>query len=159
MESRLPREAGGYPEIAERRVPLSLETMPLLLYKAIASRGLTSRTDDSFDDRFATFECGTGGLHRTRCCLWMVRPPLIDMASNAEKERRRIPLEVILLAPGVDELVSDYPRYFVSETHPPKPQSGDANNLGRPKIRKGSREEDGPVVYCAEKPHDIDRGR
>ena len=109
---------------------LKLEMMLRLCYKILAVRGLARNSDVRVDDHFATFEWGAGGITHLRCLLWLTHSPRIDNAAKDEKARQSCADKGILLVPEVAEVVSDYFRYFASETHPLKPQSGEENKLG-----------------------------
>ena len=62
--------------------------------------------------------------------LWPTQSPRIDIAAKDEKAMQSRADIGILLVPEVAELVADYFGYFVSETHPLKPQSVEENKLG-----------------------------
>ena len=110
---------------------LKLEMMLRLCYKILAVRGMTRNSDIRVDDHFATFEWGAGGITHLRCLLWLTHSPRIDNAAKGEKARQSCADKGILLAHEVAEVVYGHFRYFVSETHPLKPQSGEENKLGR----------------------------
>ena len=65
------------------------------------------------------------------------------MAAKDEKARRAGARNDLLLAPEVAELVADYFRYFISETHPLKPQVGEENKVGAAHKSKKAEEQRG----------------
>ena len=141
-KSRFFREADEYPGLLERYVSPKLVTTIRLFYNVIATRGLTSGADIGVGGHFGAFEWEDGTVTRIQFLL-PIRPPRVDMAAKEEKAWRADARKDLLLAREVDEVVSDYFRYFVSETRPRNPKIGEGNKAGAAQKSKKAEERQG----------------